>query len=486
MSDSNTSSEINVKVYDKKGKISDNITENKKTSDTDMYFGLIANQDKVLPEPNKETTTSEIVNSDSDSKKSSVSLSSSSSSSSSSKGSRRSNNFGTVHFGGGNDYNTNNADRFGNATPLPPSYTPPPVSKSSKSVPSISVQLNPQEMRMKKIELLRKLSEIKQKGFALTKDYDFHSSIEEMEYEYELLKSFVDKRNGIKLYKNILLNGVSLVEFMNEKYDPFDFHLEGWGDHMQVEVDSYDDVLEELYEKYKGTGKSMPPEIKLVLLLVASGSAYHFSKSQSAIPGLDAVINKNPELISKLINPQKPSSNFKTAQEINIEKQRADLQRRERELKQRLQQAKTQQTKSFQQAPSFPQTTSFQQNQPQVDLFSSMFSGNQSQSGFNQSQPGFMGAPNMPGPSPNVMMEPEPANQSRNKIFPSGTTEIRAPDNVKEILERIKRTTSLAGTTDTQDDSSSNNDRIVSDKNLSDSRRGRKPKAAPKISISTK
>ena len=35
---------------------------------------------------------------------------------------------------------------------------------------------------------------------------------------------------------------------------------------MSVEVDSYDDVLEELYEKYKGKGSSMPPEIKLVLL----------------------------------------------------------------------------------------------------------------------------------------------------------------------------------------------------------------------------
>ena len=182
--------------------------------------------------------------------------------------------------------------------------------------------MSPQESRMRKIEMLRKLSEIKQKGFSLTKEYDFNSSIEEMEYEYDLLRSFVDKRNGIKIYKNILLNGVSIIEFMNEKYDPFDFHLEGWGEHMQVEIDSYDEVLEELYEKYKGTGKGMPAEVKLVLLLVASGSAYHFTRSQSTIPGLDKALNKNPELISKLINPQKPKSNFMTPQEINIERQR--------------------------------------------------------------------------------------------------------------------------------------------------------------------
>ena len=51
----------------------------------------------------------------------------------------------------------------------------------------------------------------------MSKDYSFNSSIEEMEYEYELLKSFANKRQGIKLYKNILLNAVSAMEFMNDK-----------------------------------------------------------------------------------------------------------------------------------------------------------------------------------------------------------------------------------------------------------------------------
>jgi hypothetical protein len=126
-----------------------------------------------------------------------------------------------------------------------------------------------------------------------------------------------------------------------------------------------------------------------------------------------------------------------------------------------------------------------------MNLFGQMFSGQQQKQQNQQplqqnQQQNFMNPPNIPVPKPNVMIEPEPANQSRNKILSGGTAEIRAPDNVKEILERIRRTTSLAGTTDTQDDSSSNNDRIVSDKNLSESKRGRKPKAQPSISISTK
>ena len=51
-----------------------------------------------------------------------------------------------------------------------------------------------------------------------------------MEYEYELLKSFANKRNGIKLYKNIILNTASAIEFMNDKYDKFEFKLSGWSD----------------------------------------------------------------------------------------------------------------------------------------------------------------------------------------------------------------------------------------------------------------
>jgi len=423
MPDSDTSSEVNVKLYDKKGKINETVTENKKSSDTDFYFNLIANQDKTVPEPQHISESSEISTSDSSRKTSTIRKSSSKSSESSSSSrhtSKSRDRYEKMDFG-----NFSN-----NASKNKPSTPQPSHSKPTSTFPTtINYSMSPQESRMRKIELLRKLSEIKQKGFSLTKEYDFNSSIEEMEYEYDLLRSFVDKRNGIKIYKNILLNGVSIIEYMNEKYDPFDFHLEGWGEHMQVEIDSYDEVLEELYEKYKGTGKGMPAEIKLVLLLVASGSAYHFTRSQSTIPGLDKALNRNPELISKLINPQKAKSNFMTPQEINIDRQRVLIQQKEKELKQKIKQ---------------------QQMNKESNL-------------------NFMNKPSMP----------QPTQQMGSRV-----SEIRVPDNVKDILNRIKTSTSLAGTTDSQDDSASNNDRIVSDMNVSDSKRGRKAKV-PSILINT-
>lgn len=418
MSDSETSSDLDIKL------IGDNKSEQKKSSDTDYYFNMIANSNKTVPERQELSSSTEIASSDSDKKTTSIRKSSTTSeSSSSSTSSRSKNKYTSVNLGGGDQSSSKSSN-----IPVAPPIVP-------------TIHLSPQEIRMKKIEMLRKLAEIKKKGFDLSKDYDFNSSLEEMEYEYELLKTFVDKRNGVNLSKMILLNSVTLIEWLNEKYDPFDFHLQGWGEHMHIEVDSYNDVLEELYEKYKGNGKQMAPEVKLILLLTASAATFHFSKSQSSIPGLDQVISKNPDLISKLINPPKQQSQFMTPQEINIQKQRELIQQKERELKQKM--------------------------------------ATQKQNSNNYMQP-----PQMPQPMP-TMTEPAPANQSSNKITSQGVPEIRAPGNAQEIIARLRRAQANVGATDTQDETSSNNDRLLSEGTISETKRGRKPMKPPSISIKT-
>ena len=443
MSDSETS-DVNMNIIDSKGKIN-NKSDTKKSSDTDYYMNLLANQNKTVPDKQEISSDSEIVNSDSVSSKESSSVRSSSSNSSKSMKSNSSRNkteHTNVHSNHNLPSSNHNLPKVNEKTDYH-SYIPSEPSTQT----TVPIQLTPQEMRIKKIELLRKLAEIKAKGFSLTKEYDFNSSTEEMEYEFALLKSFVDKRNGVKIFKSGLLQTVSIIEFLNDKYDPFDFHLQGWGEHLSIEVDSYDDILEELYEKYKGTGKGMPPEVKLLLLMTASAGAFHFSKTQSSIPGLEQTLSRNPELVSKLLNPQKTQSQFMSAQELNIQKQRVLLQQREKELKQK------------------------QHNNVSFTSSSSIPIPKKSMSGF--------------------ISEPQAANESSNKLSQKGAPEIRAPTNVQEILNRIKQSQANIGTTDTQEETSSNNDRIVSDVNVSDntvseSKKGRKPKTTPAIYISTK
>jgi hypothetical protein len=364
---------------------------------------------------------------------------------------------------------------------------------TSKSLPTLDPTVNvkvltPQEIRIKKIELLRRLSEIKMKGYNLTKEYDFNSSIEEMEYEYALLKSFADKRNGIKLYKSFLLNTVSLVEFANEKYDPFDFKLEGWSEHMSVEVDSWDDVLEELYEKYKTSGGNWPAELKLALLIVGSGAGYHFTKSQfSGLPsGMGA-----GSLLGKMMSDNKKPSQFMTPQEINLENQKKMMKEREMLMKQQ-QKDKIKSSSTSETEPSmfnlgnlFGQNTQQVNNNQPLNNNNQQMNNNTQQMNNNTKQMNNDQSYNIQHPTTQFNI-PQVISKGNSRDIP----EIRAPENVAEILSRIKNIQSQANinTTETQEENSSNNDRLLSDVTLSASdpkKRGRKPTKKPLISINT-
>ena len=48
-----------------------------------------------------------------------------------------------------------------------------------------------------------------------------------------------------------MLAFASGVEFLNSKFDPFDVKLDGWSESLHENLSDYDDVFEELHEKYK-------------------------------------------------------------------------------------------------------------------------------------------------------------------------------------------------------------------------------------------
>jgi len=451
--ESDTSSDLNVNYIDNKG---NNINlgginaVKKESSETDHYLNMLANTVKTAQESEEEESSLKL----DDFKNDSSSVNSSSVSSKPE--------FTNLDFNNSEENRSNNSStrskkskrsKRSKITELSESSNNSSENNSTRSSikSPIKVQLTEKEIKMKKIEMLRKLSELKQKGYKLTKEYDFNSSLEDMEYEYALLKSFADKRNGIKLYKNILLNACSVTEFLNDKYDPFSFQLAGWSEHMSVEVDSYDDVLEEIYEKYKGRGKSMPPEMKLLLLVMASASAFHFSKAHlSNIPGLDSVLKNNPDMISKLVSGQRQTSQFMTEQEINIENQRKDLQERERRLKQQM---------AFQQQQMAKQPQQQQMVQPNINTTS--FPLNNTPLANNESYTN--------------AHHPSSLNPGLPNPLIGQKTNITASQSVNDVLSKLN-----TNSADTQEESSVNNDRIISD-SASEKRRGRKKKSLMQI-----
>jgi hypothetical protein len=445
---SETSSDINNIVNNKK--YNGNSIIKKETTETDLYLGLVANPSKTLDET-EESSSSLHFNNDEDhntsanstvsQKKHSMSQTKSSDSESSKP------RFENVKI---NNTEKKKKHRERDRDREYKTETQNTYSTKTESKPS----LTPQQERMKKIDLLRKLSDIKSKGYKLTKEYDFNSSVEEMEYEYDLLKSFVDRRNGIKLYKNTILNVSNIIEFFNSKYDPFGIKLDGWSEHMNIEVDSYDGVMEELYEKYKGRGKSMPPELKLLMLVLASASAFHFSKAfLSKMPGMDGIMNAQPEIISKIVNG-KQQSKFMSEQELSIEKQKKELMEKEKELKRQMRSNNTQQ----------------QQPQPMnvMSQMMNMFGAQPVQSPPPQQQPPPQQVNTFQNYHQPVQFNktndtpfgiPSQLNQS-NDPRDKPTAVIKKPESVTDILNRL-HSRDTADTQDTQDET--NNDRLISD-----------------------
>jgi hypothetical protein len=164
--------------------------------------------------------------------------------------------------------------------------------------------LDEKQKRLKRLEVYSQLMTLKTKhGIKLSKEYTINSDYEEMEFERDYHYNQRNKVNGVNLTKSFLLNGIQAVEFLNDKFNPFKFRLNGWHDHMASNVDDFEEVLGELYEKYKGSGKKMEPEVRIILMILFSGFTFHASQVLSKnIPGLDEAIKNNPSLLGKLQN----------------------------------------------------------------------------------------------------------------------------------------------------------------------------------------
>ena len=172
--------------------------------------------------------------------------------------------------------------------------------------PSVAPQMpkmTNEEVLREKLSYLRKLEALEKKGIALTKKYTMESPLAEMKGEYEMIKADKEKQNSVKFQQKILLACVSGLEFLNNKFDPFDLKIDGWSEAVNENVDEYDEVFGELHEKYSGTTK-MAPELKLLFMLGGSGAMLHMTNTmfKSSMPGMDDIMRQNPELMHQFQN----------------------------------------------------------------------------------------------------------------------------------------------------------------------------------------
>ncbi len=161
-------------------------------------------------------------------------------------------------------------------------------------------QLTKEELLREKFKYIKKLEDLEKKGIRLTKKYDMESSLSEMKGEYETHVEERERRNSVKFQGKMLMACITGLEFLNNKFDPFDLKLDGWSEQVNENIDDYDDIFGELHEKYKSKAK-MAPELKLLFQLGGSAIMLHMTNTmfKSAMPGMDDIMRQNPELMQQ-------------------------------------------------------------------------------------------------------------------------------------------------------------------------------------------
>jgi hypothetical protein len=163
------------------------------------------------------------------------------------------------------------------------------------------IPMSVEEMQKKKFELLCKLERLKKKGVVVPRTYTMNSSYEEIKFEYDKLHNERLMENSVKMYRQMMISVTTGIEYLNNKVNPFDVYLDGWSDQVYSQQHDYDEIFEELYEKYKDKG-SMPPELRLLLSLGGSALMYHLSNTmfKSVLPGAQDILRQNPDLMKHM------------------------------------------------------------------------------------------------------------------------------------------------------------------------------------------
>jgi hypothetical protein len=128
------------------------------------------------------------------------------------------------------------------------------------------------------------------------------SNLEEMRTEYHRIVREKEVDTSIRFQRKMLMACVTGIEFMNSRFDPFDVKIDGWSEQVHENVNDYDDIFEELHDKYKGSGRKMAPELRLMMSLSGSAFMFHLTSSmfkQQPMPGVEQVLRSNPELMKQ-------------------------------------------------------------------------------------------------------------------------------------------------------------------------------------------
>lgn len=168
---------------------------------------------------------------------------------------------------------------------------------------SSSSRMTEQEKRKKKRLMIKKLEEWYEKGHVKqSSHFTMESNYSEIEDEYDACLEDKKTKDSIKLQQWWFMTFVNSIEYANTVFDPFGLNLDGWGEQVSEDIESYDEIFTELHHKYKG-GK-LSPELSLLLRLGFSAAVVNITNKalSTSTPGFNDIIKQSPELMKMFTN----------------------------------------------------------------------------------------------------------------------------------------------------------------------------------------
>lgn len=176
------------------------------------------------------------------------------------------------------------------------------IEEPSKNVPTFfnTQRTISEDTGLEKQDLLFKLKRFEMRGIPLSRKFSLNSTTEDMREEFLRIKAQRDIENSVRFQRKTMMAMVSGLEFVNSKFDPFDIKLDGWSESIHENLNDYDEVFEELHDKYKTKAK-VAPELKLLMMLGGSAVMFHMTNSlfKNSMPGMEDILKQNPDLMKQ-------------------------------------------------------------------------------------------------------------------------------------------------------------------------------------------
>ena len=177
----------------------------------------------------------------------------------------------------------------------------------------VGSDLTPEEILKKKKTLLYKLKRFQKKGFTLSRAYNLESNLIDMKAEEESIRREANLGATVATMKKGLTISTYLLEMLNHQFDPINAKLDRWSEQVKEDIDhgDYDEVCEELYDKYSNR-LDMPPEVKLMSMLATSALQYHVAQvvvnRTLDTHQTDQILRENPQIKKDIINAANSSN----------------------------------------------------------------------------------------------------------------------------------------------------------------------------------